>query len=425
MNRQNQFNQVNNSQKELQNSQPEKVENKAVLPTWATILVIVLAVIIMGLVGLIVYQSSISKPTKPTQTIKETIPSLPEKEPVEEVSIPKNKAVYFGIGWKGKYSFININTGETKEIIPSGYEIVYQHGYDSFPNFFILRKNDELFSYSLINNSLNKIPIGPLKKSEQVEVHPSISDKSKFYLVINDTKEAKGMFGYEIISSRKYFLDANTNQIQSADNINLPGVTDFFGCYKYDSKYSRFFIWPCGEGIGSSIPLTVYDLTTKTQKDIVTFQDFGLSENIGLIAVKYNNGYFLIIPKYKRELSKIIIVNPTKNITKQSFTVSQEVITKLNRIYPYSALFAKEKSTIVIGGDNFILFLRYNSNNQIVDSSYIFEPKVYANFVFLHNGKICYQSRTTKSIRIINLDSRQVEKSIPIEPNEEITLILY
>jgi len=345
---------------------------------------------------------------------------LPSDEPT------KDKAIYFGIGRKGKYSFINVNTGGTKEIIPAGYEIISQHNYDLFPNFFILRKNDELFSYSLINKSLNKIPVGPLKKSERVQVHPSISDKSKFYLVINDTKETKGMFGYEIIGSRKYFLDASNNQIQSADNIKLPGVTDFFGCYKYDSKYSRFFIWPCGEGIGSSIPLTVYDLTTKTQKDVVTFQDFGLSENnIGLITVEYKSGYFLIIPKSKDKFSKIIIVNPTKDIVKQSFTVSQEVMAKLNKIYPHSALFAKRKNTIVIGGNNFILLLRYNSNNQIVDSFYIFDPELYANFVFLHNGKVYYQSRITKSIRIINLDSWQIEKSIPIEPDEEITLILY
>lgn len=432
MDQQNQFNQSNNSQKLQQDIQLEKVESKTTLPTWTTILIITLAVIIVGSVGFIIYQNIISKSnepkhiiSKPTQTTEGAKPSLPIEKPTEEVSMPKDKAIYFGKGWKGKYSFINLNTEETKEIIPPEYEIVDQHNYDPFPNFFILRKNNELFSYSLINKSLNKISIGLLKESEQVRIHPSISDKDRFYLVINDIKETMGMVN-EITGSRKYFLDANSNQVQNADDIDLPGVSDFTGCYKYDSKYSRFFIWPCGEGIGSSISLTVYSLTTQTQKDVVTFQDFGLNENIDSIAVKYNNEYFLIIPKYNRDkFSKIIIVRPTKDIVKESFMISQDVMVKLNDIYPYSALFAEGKNTIVIGEKHSILLLRFNSNNQIVDSFYIPDQNLYANFVFLHNGKIYYQSRATKSIRIINLDSWQIEKSIPIEPDEEITLISF
>jgi len=140
-------------------------------------------------------------------------------------------------------------------------------------------------------------------------------------LVINEIKETNGFLGYEIINSRKYFLNAETNEIQSADSINLPGVSHFSGCFEYDSKYSRFFIWQCGEGIGSSIPLKVYDLNTKTQKEIVTFQDFGLNkEYIGLIAVRYNNGYFLVIPKSKEYLSKIIVIDLNSKEIKKKFS---------------------------------------------------------------------------------------------------------
>lgn len=335
--------------------------------------------------------------------------------------------IYFGKGGQGVYSLVDVSTGETKEFIPAGYEIVDQHSYQTYPEFLILKKENQLFSYSLLNKTLSELKLETLKDSEKVRLYSSISDKSKFYLVINDTKEIVGdMGGYEIIGSRKYFFDGNSNQIQNADDVNLPGISNFLTCYEYDSKYSRFFIWPCGEGIGSSVPLLVYDFLTKTQKELVAPQDFGLAKDyIGLVSAEYNNGYFLMIPKSKDKFSKIIIINPTKEIVKEVYTVSDKVKSELDETYSYSALLVKEKNTIVIGGNHFILLLRFDKSKEIINSKYLQDLEIYANFIFTDGENVYYQAGVQDKIRVVNLDAQQVERSISSEYSETVTLFFF
>ncbi len=79
MDQQNQINQPNNSQEKKQDFQSDKFKKKIILPTWAIVLIIVLAVVIVGLTGYIVYQNFVSKPVEPSEP-------LTPKEPVEEIS---------------------------------------------------------------------------------------------------------------------------------------------------------------------------------------------------------------------------------------------------------------------------------------------------------------------------------------------------
>lgn len=398
-------------------------------PKFPMILVVISILVTAIIVGLITYLVVVKSFDREKRNLEQQITDLQnqinqlkKQTEISDTALPPQK-IYFGKGWEGTYYLVDVLTGETKEFIPSGYEIVGQHSYQVYPEFLILKKDNQLFSYSLVNKTLNKIEVRTLKNSEMVGLSASISDNSKFYLVINDTKEVPySMIGYEVIGSKKYFFDANNNQIQNADDIELPGVSDFSGCYEYDSKHSRFFVWPCGEGIGTSIPLLRYDLTNKTQKEIVTFQDFELSEDdIGLVAVEYNSGFFLTIPKSKNKFSKIIIIDPTKDeIIKETYIIPERVKSELNKTYPYSALLIKQKNIIAIGGDDFILLLRFNNNKEITGSIYLSDPEIYANFSFTDGEKIYYQSKN--AIKVINLDSQQIEKTILSETNEEITL---
>lgn len=380
---------------------------------------IVLLVGALGVAGYFVFKNKTISPNEQptTNNDQNTSTNTPTStQPVE------NKKVYFGKGFEGKYSLVDIDSGATKDFIPAGYTIVDQHNYDIFPNYLILQKDNDLFSFNLENQLLNSL-FGQfsdlkLKTNEQARVEPSITEKNKFYVVINEynPNEEQGM-GLPIpINTRSYFFDASVNKLESTKNIT------FGSCYKYDSKNQRFFTWPCGEGIGSSIPLSVKDLNGNNSRDIVSMQDYDLKkDDFGPVSAEYNNGVFMI--SEKSSLSKITVVNPVPaEPTKDVYVVNSSVKFQLNETYPYSEAIDKSNNTIVIGGNNFILLLKYDGNKQIVESKYIADKEIYANFIFPYNGKIFYQSKD--ALRIINLASWQLEKSIPSQRNEEITLML-
>jgi len=331
----------------------------------------------------------------------------------------ENKAIYFVKVNEGRYSFVNIDTAEEKNFISYGYDIVGMYP-DPLPDFFIIQKNNEAYSLSLKDSSLKKIPI-TLPKDSIVGAHPSISEKNKLYLEILKPIRYSEFAGYEYKRTISYFYDAETNQIQSADNINLPEV-----CFKYDSKYFRFFIWQCAEGSGHTLPLSFYDLKNKTTKEIITLQDFG-AKNIDetFFFVSYNSGYFVIVPKSKDIFSKIIVVSPDQEITKQVFTIHSDIRKSLEDVYPYSSLFAKDENTIVIGGRDFILLLRFNTSGEIIESKYFPEKEFYGGPIFYYNGKLYYQSKIPKSIKVINLKTWQIEKTIPSTPGYGIALVRF
>jgi hypothetical protein len=336
-----------------------------------------------------------------------------ERSPLE------NKAIYFVKVNEDRYSFVNIDTAEEKNFIPYGYEIVGMYP-DPLPDFFIIQKNNEVYSLSLKDSSLKKIPI-TLSMDSIGSANPSISEKNKFYLEILRPIRYSEFAGYEYTRTKSYFYDAETNQIQSADNINLPEV-----CFKYDSKYFRFFIWQCTEGLGHTLPLSVYDLKNKTTKEIITLKDFA-DKNIDetLFFVSYNSGYFVIVPKYKDVFSKIIVVFPDQEITKQVFTIHSGIRESLEDVYPYSSLFAKDENTIVIGGGDFILLLRFNKSGEIIENRYFPEKEFYGGPIFYYNGKLYYQSKISKSIKVINLKTWQIEKTIPSTPGYGIALVRF
>lgn len=372
----------------------------------------------LGVAGYFVFKNKTISPNEQPTANNNQNTSTNTPTPTQPV---ENKKVYFGKGFEGKYSLVDIDSGATKDFIPAGYTIIDQHDYDIFPDYLILQKGNDLFSFNLENQLLNSLfsqfPNLKLKTNEQVNVEPSITEKNKFYVVINEynPNEEQGMGLPTPINTRSYFFDASVNKLESTKNIT------FDSCYKYDSKNQRFFTWPCEEGIGSSIPLSVKDLNDNNSRDIVSMQDYGLKEDdFGPVSVKYNNGMFMI--SEKSNLSKITVVNPVPvEPTKDVYVVNSSVKSQLNETYPYSETIDKSNNTIVIGGDDFILLLRFDSNKQITQSTYLPDKEIYAGFIFAYNGKLYYQAKD--NIRVVNLDTWQVEKSIPSTQSEEITLI--
>jgi hypothetical protein len=159
----------------------------------------------------------------------------------------------------------------------------------------------------------------------------------------------------------------------------------------------------------------------KKQREVITQEEFGLTkDNIGPVAVKYQDGFFFA--QSKVAITKVVVVDPQlPTPAKETYIVSDTVKSQITEAYPHSISISKEKHTIIIGGASYILLLRYDDNKQITQSTYIPEKEIYANFIFSYGGKLYYQAGD--NIRVVNLDTWQVEKSIPSSRSEEITLI--
>lgn len=374
-------------------------------------MVVVVSVLVTAfVVGTGVYLF-LKKPTLPNQTV-----SQKQETPVV------NKTIYFGEGSQGKYSLVNVQTGETKEFVLPGYTIVDQHNYNNFPDFLILQKENDLYSYSVKNKISNSI-FGSsndlkLKKNEEARIDPSITENNKFFIVINeyDPNEEPGMGGPTPISTRSYFFDASINKLKRTENV------DFEGCRKYDSKNQRFFTWPCGEGIGSVTPLSFSDLNTGLQREVATSGELGLSRGVRPL-VEYQGGLFFVLNNSKD--LKIIIIDPQlANPMKEVYVANDQVKSQISDISAYSVSIDGSTSTLIIGGDSYILLLRYDANKKITQSEYIPDKDIYANFMFVNEGKLYYQAKDT--IRVISLGTWQIEKSIPSPGSfQEITLFRF
>ncbi len=385
----------------------------------AFIVVSVLAITLVVGAGVYFFLNKSPRPQETNNTLSNETSSQTSETPAT------NKTVYFGNGWQGKYSLYNVQTGESQEFTPAGYTIIDQTEYQNFPTFLILQKDEDLFSYSVDNKITNSV-FGSfndlkLKKDEQVRVYPSITEKDKFIIGINKVDLSQGPeFDYlsPIISTRTYSFDASTNKLVGIENVKVGS------CIKYDSKNKRFFTWPCGEGIGTSLPLSITNLNGNEQKLVATLEEFGLSkDDIGLIAVEYRNGLFFALSK--GGVSKIMVIDPQPaNPTKEIYTVNEQIKSQITESYPYSVSMDRSRSTIIIGGDHFILLLRFDANKQITQSTYIPEASVYANYIFVNDGKLYYHA--IPNIRVVNLDTWQIEKSIPSsESFLEITLFAF
>ena len=359
-----------------------------------------------------------------------------------------NKEVYIASSnGLDEYWFTNTDSGKGQEFIPAGYKLIGEHNYDIFPDYFILQKDDDLFAFNVKDRSLNSVfgksPALKLKKNELVDVNPSITEKNNFYIVINeyDPNEEPSMDWPTTISTRSYVFDAVTNSLDSTKNI------DFESCYEYDSKISRFFTWPCGfylDDSFTSLPLSTKDLFGNNVGDVVSGQDYGIQDyqdyrtegsDFDTTFLSYNNGLFIISENVN--LSKITVIDPTLvEPTKDVYTVDDGVVSSAVKSelsdegHLSSIAIDKANHTIVMGGHGFVLLLRFNDNKHIIESKVIPDDGAVGDYyIFFYNGKIFYQIHNGghDTLRIINLISWQVEKSLPLQESMtgEITLVSF
>lgn len=369
------------------------------------------------------------------QQKKTEAPSLQTQENSQPENVEKKTVLtelYLGrISQSGLSSALNLSDGTIKEFVPTGYKIIDGHNYNPFPTYLILEKNKKLYSYQLDNKLLIDIfgnNILSMQENEGARIYPSISEKNRFFITINRYGPAGGMgMGIEpILESRYYFFNALTNQfLESANKSFYNNQT----CFEYDSKNSRFFTWPCGEGIGSTLPISIVDLNGINKKEVIPAPLNGIRPK-----VNYNNGQFIIISprgqvngKYtafsNSPLPNEVTLFDPSNLQKNTYTFSDNAASQIQEFSPYSAIVSKTTNTIVVGGANDILLLKFDSSNKITEAKYIPEREIYANFIFVYNENLYYQTRS--AIKVVNLVTNQVEKSWPLTHEEEITLLSF
>ncbi len=338
--------------------------------------------------------------------------------------LPEEK-IYFGQGYDGQYVLVDLQSGSTQDFIPRGFSIENQYSYLQFPAFLILGKNSELFSYNLESKILKSIKTDPshtfLAQDEEAHVYPSITEKEKFFIHIHRHDPAaideSGMGPPPVLSSRSYFFDATTNNLTLA--LAVPDIDR--ECAEYDSKNNRFFMWPCGEGIGTSLPLTTVSIDTGKHSEVISLEEFGLAkDDVGAVAVHISNGLFFATDK--GNTPKVVVLSPEQEVpVKEVYTVSEQVRSDIgSSAYPYSVSISRETNTIVIGGSNNLLLMRFDEDKNIFDSTYVADTEVYANFVFTHQGRAYYQGNDR--LNVINLATWEVERSLSGHRGGEVTL---
>jgi hypothetical protein len=323
------------------------------------------------------------------------------------------------VSWlqENKFVLVGMQTGRVKEFIPEGYGIVSMGEYQMFPTYLILMKNNNLYSYSVEDTVVSKIFLDDkllLKKNEkQIRAFPSITEKDKFLIRI-DTLDLSQVSEFDgsspVLSSRSYYFNASTNKLQ---NINMK---DFgYRCVKYDSKNSRLFSWPCGEGVGSGTPVYMSNLDGTGEKEVVSTKELAKEsgpKGNAIGRVEYNEG--LIFAEKDNDF-KITVLDLTKpGLNKDFYTVSESVKSQIPEIYISSAAMDKSRNTIVFGGRSVrdgsyvLLLMKYNSQKQVIQSKFF--PETVAEHLSIYDGKVYHGDGV---MGVINLDDWQDRQSVP------------
>jgi len=355
--------------------------------------------------------------------------------------------LYLGVGDRlsNEYFLVNVDSGKKESFIPTGYRYIrsngernYRNSFSSaFPDYLILERDNQLFSYFVQEKKIEKIDIH-IKESHKINLFSSISEKNKFYIVVNEVLEdEEEWWNFEVVNTKKYFFDAKTNQVELTNKINFGKTTETHNCYRYDSRYSRFFTWSCTfeDTYGS---LKVYNIKTDTYQEIVNSDNFEIYDDS--INYSYNNGYFFAM-SYGNNYSTMIIVEPNKDTQKREYLIDKSIQDFIqNEIYGYGfdwakILYLEEKQTMVVachevtGGEQYGILLLGLNNDKIEDYKYIQtdfigedlktlfkygefftdEEKIYF-FAYNDIGK---ESEDKKLIiKIIDPETKKIEKSV-------------
>ena len=174
-------------------------------------------------------------------------------------------------------------------------------------NTFLLRKGQKLFRYNKEAGAVFPIKALTIPSGWDVLVERSVTSPDNFFITLVLKKKVKepSMFEYKIEKVRAYLLENSAKDV-----INLPDdfaseLNQFFSCKIYDSYNKRFFSWYCGEGVGSSSPVTVKNYEGQTIDDALSKSK--------CFSHKYKNGGLVNITVEEKDGEVLLVANPSKD----------------------------------------------------------------------------------------------------------------
>jgi hypothetical protein len=391
------------------------------------------AFVILLLAAGVLYWFELNRPSQPVPSEAGEAGLSPTEASQEKPEVMyAAEPIYFAKAKVGQTSFIDLRTGEVREdVIPAGYTIESQHSYGTNPPYLILSQDRRVFVFNVVNETIEPILDGAealrLLENEKIMVVPSITDPERFFFDIGkyDPNAVWEMMPPQPLSARSFLYDAAENRLTFTSSQYPRERQD--RCAVYDSKNERFFLWLCGEGIGSSIPLSMRNLDGSGETEVVSLEDFGLvyPRDVGSIAVYGNKSRFILI--VKGGLVQLITVDPLPATpTTETYVVSETDMIEYegsltNIAYPYSVTIDEESKTIVVGMSDEIRLFRFDDERLIVAATTFPESeRFYPNFTFLFRGILYYQ--TNDAIRGVDLNTWETVVSVPSVRGEEISV---
>lgn len=303
-------------------------------------------------------------------------------------------------------------TGKRKDLLPPGYNLVFAYAYADNREYVVAEKDSQLFVVNVKNNEINELSIPSKQKDEKIRFNQSLTDKSKLFVKIQKQEPVEGMYGYRVLESRNYFVNAESGEVTPADNLKaIDEDLDSFGsCYEYDSLHSRFFLWQCGEGIGSATPLETYDYLTNERKTIFNKERLNAEFPIG---VYVDDNQFVLMSSQVTQKDGtthrnkwLFVIKPTPNPEVIEYEWSDD----LDIINPYSITQYKDLNRFVIGGGSAIQIISYDENRQIDIVKQIDLEALYLNFP-MPIGRLFYFTKDQKLFELNVITGELIEKA--------------
>lgn len=302
-------------------------------------------------------------------------------------------------------SLLSLNNKTTSLLLPEWYRILGQ--YDDFPEYLILKKELNLYSYTISDWTINQILIDTLDEKNNVTVYPSISEKDKFYIHVVDWYLVDGMLSYQSKETKEYFYDAETNIATARKSSPVKDVYDNLLYYLhdssweiYDSESDIFYSWE--QWLWRFAPIKKY--TYKNHSTELVFdipRDSSIDWN-KFPHLKYHNWVFVVTDSIWFGTQEVMVYTIP---TSQNRIIKEYKVSNIlpSNILWWKWIYKKENSTYILWLWEVLLILKENSENPILLEQYNGITFSSSHYTSVHDKKLILKEDW--HIQLIDLES--------------------
>jgi len=388
---------------------------------WAIITTaVVVALIVAVILSVAMNDGGDDSLTISTSDLSDT--AAPRVEVVEEKNTELKKGTYFLLDnvADGQKVALNLETKDTLELPNlTGYSV--KNFRDINPDYLILEKDGQLFSYNVKKQELNSQAIVSAGDFELLIADSSISEPDKFLVEQYKYSEANFKSGmvwelnYDSVVT--YIFDAKKHETTIVRN------AEYGACHKLDSKYNRYYVWSCGEGVGNVLPLLTVDLATGATQDVLDSQVF--HDNIidsrlldSMYRVSYYDGYFVSTSSVKDNMGQVAVVDArTKDIIVRKYEFASDALAQFNSIAVGASkqfIFNDDDNSFIFIDSNNVLMLKTN-DGKIVTVNHVPSNNIHSVYTYVSDGKLYFMNTDGETkLNILDVKSSEIESQIPV-----------